>query len=185
MLFLREDIADKLEAVDVAKFIDNERFGFITQETYDQLYYATYQYTVRGFDDFEQFQMFFDDDDRHVGVFVSLDQQPDSTITNRCTNTSRTSRPAIRSPKSRRKPNNSRCWESFARKKIGAFGLIRTATRRCRTVPRRCPSRRLRRRSPRSHRGPARSRSSRSAPTRPPRESGGYPRVRPGRACQL
>ncbi|MFH5798253.1 hypothetical protein [Haladaptatus sp. CMAA 1911] len=79
MLFLREDVADKLEAVDVAKFIDNERFGFITQDTYDQLYYATYQYTVRGFDDFEQFRMFFDDDaddDRHVGVFASLDQQP-------------------------------------------------------------------------------------------------------------
>lgn len=74
-LFLREDVAEKLEAVDVEKFVDNERFGFITQDTYDQLYYATYQYTVRGFDDFEQFRMFFDGD-RHVGVFASFDRQP-------------------------------------------------------------------------------------------------------------
>ncbi|EFW92651.1 hypothetical protein ZOD2009_07274 [Haladaptatus paucihalophilus DX253] len=74
-LFLREDVEEKLEAVDVEKFVDNERFGFITQDTYDQLYYATYQYTVRGFDDFEQFRMFFDDDDRHVGVFASFDRQ--------------------------------------------------------------------------------------------------------------
>lgn len=75
VLFLRGDVADKLEAVDVAKFIDNERFGFITRDTYDQLYYASYQYTIRGFDEFEQFRMFFDDD-RHVGMFASLDRRP-------------------------------------------------------------------------------------------------------------
>ncbi len=76
MLFLREDVADKLDTVDVEKFVDNERFGFITRDTYDQLYYATYRYTVRGFTDFEQFRMFFDDDERKVGIFASLDQQP-------------------------------------------------------------------------------------------------------------
>ncbi|MGA9400392.1 DUF7522 family protein [Haladaptatus sp.] len=76
MLFLREDVADKLETVDVEKFVDNERFGFITRDTYDQLYYASYQYTVRGFTDFEQFRMFFDDEERNVGVFASFDLQP-------------------------------------------------------------------------------------------------------------
>ncbi|SIQ95210.1 hypothetical protein SAMN05421858_0920 [Haladaptatus litoreus] len=73
MLYLRDDVADKLEEIDVSKFVDNERFGFVTRDTYDQLYYASYRYTVRGFDDFEQFRMFFADDERNVGVFASLD----------------------------------------------------------------------------------------------------------------
>ncbi|MFB9804490.1 hypothetical protein ACFFQF_03030 [Haladaptatus pallidirubidus] len=76
MLYLRDDVADKLDEIDVSKFVDNERFGFVTRDTYDQLYYASYQYTVRGFDDFEQFRMFFADDERNVGVFASLDLQP-------------------------------------------------------------------------------------------------------------
>ncbi len=74
-LYLRDDVAAKLEEIDVSKFVDNERYGFVTRDTYDQLYYASYQYTVRGFDDFEQFRMFFSGDDRNVGVFASLDQQ--------------------------------------------------------------------------------------------------------------
>ncbi|WP_435153043.1 DUF7522 family protein [Haladaptatus sp. DFWS20] len=76
MLYLRDDVSDKLEEINVSKFVDNERFGFVTRDTYDQLYYASYQYTVRGFDDFEQFRMFFADDERNVGMFTSLDLQP-------------------------------------------------------------------------------------------------------------
>jgi hypothetical protein len=75
-LYLRDDVAAKLEDIDVGKFVDNERFGFITRDTYEQLYCAFYQYTVRGFGDFEQFRMFFADDERNVGVFASLDQRP-------------------------------------------------------------------------------------------------------------
>jgi len=74
-LYLRDDVAEKLASVDVSKFIDNERYGFVTRETYDQLYYASYRYTVRGFDDFEQFRTFVEDDGVHVGVFASLDQR--------------------------------------------------------------------------------------------------------------
>ncbi|WP_327052531.1 DUF7522 family protein [Halomicrococcus gelatinilyticus] len=74
-LYLRDDVEEKLASVDVSKFIDNERYGFVTRETYDQLYYASYRYTVRGFDDFEQFRTFVEDDDAHVGVFASLDQR--------------------------------------------------------------------------------------------------------------
>ena len=75
-LYLRDDVEEKLESVDVSKFIDNERYGFITRDTYDQLYYASYRYTVRGFDDFEQFRTFVGDDGSHAGVFASLDQRP-------------------------------------------------------------------------------------------------------------
>ncbi|WP_458190289.1 DUF7522 family protein [Haladaptatus sp. NG-WS-4] len=75
VLYLRDDVETKLEDVDVSKYVDNERFGFVTRDTYDQLYYASYRYTVRGFDDFEQFGMFFSDDERNVGVFASFDQR--------------------------------------------------------------------------------------------------------------
>lgn len=76
MLYLRDDVAEKLEEINVSKFVDNKRFGIVTRDTYDQLYYSSYQHTVRGFDDFEQFWMFFADDERNVGMFGSLDLQP-------------------------------------------------------------------------------------------------------------
>lgn len=74
-LYLREDVAEKLETVDVARFVDNERYGFVTRDTYDQLYYASYQYTARGFDDFEQFRTFFGENGYRLGVFASFDQR--------------------------------------------------------------------------------------------------------------
>ncbi len=33
---------------DISQFIDNERFGYVTRDTYETLYYADYGYTVRG-----------------------------------------------------------------------------------------------------------------------------------------
>jgi len=74
-LYVRDDVQEKLASVDVEKFIDNERYGFITQETYELLYYADYRYTVRGFATFEQFRTFFTDPSgARVGVFASYDQ---------------------------------------------------------------------------------------------------------------
>ena len=74
-LCLREDVSAKLETVDVARFVDNERYGFVTRDTYDQLYHASYRYTARGFDDFEQFRTFFEADGTRLGVFAGFDQR--------------------------------------------------------------------------------------------------------------
>ncbi|WP_416841184.1 hypothetical protein [Haloferax sp. DFSO52] len=71
-LYIREDVADAIDSVDVAKFIDNERFGYITRDTYEALYYADYGYTVRGFDTFEQFRTFVGE--RPVGMFAGFDR---------------------------------------------------------------------------------------------------------------
>lgn len=75
-VYIRDDVDAKLDDVDVSKYIENERYGFITQDTYSLLYYADYQYTVRGFDEFEQFRAFLTHgDDRKVGVLSSMDQR--------------------------------------------------------------------------------------------------------------
>ena len=71
-LYLREDIADAIDSVDVARLIDNERFGYVTRDTYEALYYADYGYTVRGFDEFEQFRTFVGE--RPVGMFAGFDR---------------------------------------------------------------------------------------------------------------
>ncbi|KAB1196049.1 MULTISPECIES: hypothetical protein [Haloferax] len=71
-LYIRADVADAIDTVDVAKFIDNERFGYVTRDTYEALYYADYGYTVRGFDTFEQFRTFVGDGP--VGMFASFDR---------------------------------------------------------------------------------------------------------------
>ncbi|WP_411963677.1 hypothetical protein [Haloferax sp. YSMS24] len=73
-LYLREDVADAIDSVDVAKFIDNERFGYVTRDTYEALYYAEYGYTVRGFDEFEQFRTFVGD--HPVGMLAGFDRGP-------------------------------------------------------------------------------------------------------------
>lgn len=74
-LYLRDDIQEKLMDVDVSKHIDNERYGYVIRDTYNLLYYADYEYTVRGFTEFEQFRAFISDsNDRKIGVLSSLDQ---------------------------------------------------------------------------------------------------------------
>ncbi|MFC7045986.1 hypothetical protein ACFQH6_11680 [Halobacteriaceae archaeon GCM10025711] len=74
-LFLRDDVAAKLADVAVEPFIDNERYGFITRDTYDRLYYASYHFTVRGFDEFEQVRTFVVDEPDKIGVLASFDRR--------------------------------------------------------------------------------------------------------------
>lgn len=72
MLYLRDDVAEQLTEVDLPKYIDNERYGFVTRDTYQDLHYARYRYTVRGFAEFEQFRCFLGDG-HDLGVLISLD----------------------------------------------------------------------------------------------------------------
>ncbi|KAB1188235.1 MULTISPECIES: hypothetical protein [Haloferax] len=71
-LYLRDDVADAIDSVDVSRLIDNERFGYVTRDTYEALYYADYGYTVRGFDSFEQFRTFLGD--QPIGVLAGFDR---------------------------------------------------------------------------------------------------------------
>ncbi|MFC7227626.1 hypothetical protein N0B31_09450 [Salinirubellus salinus] len=74
-LYVRDDVADHLEDHDPEAFIDNERYGYITRLTYEELTYTGYEYTVRGFTQFETFRTFLDDgSDSPVGVLVSVDR---------------------------------------------------------------------------------------------------------------
>ncbi|ELZ82944.1 hypothetical protein C453_13071 [Haloferax elongans ATCC BAA-1513] len=70
-LYLRDDIESAISDIDVSHLVDNERFGYITRDTYEALYYADYSYTIRGFDAFEQFRTFVGD--TPVGVFAGFD----------------------------------------------------------------------------------------------------------------
>jgi len=72
-LFLREDVAQRISDVDVEKYLDNERYGFVTRETYNLLHYSEFRYTHRGFDTWELFRTFVDDGNQQVGVVVGVD----------------------------------------------------------------------------------------------------------------
>ncbi|WP_336037349.1 DUF7522 family protein [Halobacterium yunchengense] len=72
-LFLRADVAEKIDDVDVEKHLDNERYGFVTRQTYDLLHYSEFQYTHRGFDTWELFRTFLSADGTQVGVLVGVD----------------------------------------------------------------------------------------------------------------
>lgn len=74
-LYARDDVSAALAALDVDAFIDNERYGYVTRDTYEALYYADYAYSVRGFDSFEQFRTFLTDEETRVGVLASLDRR--------------------------------------------------------------------------------------------------------------
>jgi len=74
-LYVRDDVARKIADLDVPRFVDNERYGYVTRDTYSDLYYTDYAYTVRGFDGFEQFRTFLCEEDRRVGVFGSFDRR--------------------------------------------------------------------------------------------------------------
>ncbi|MEE6208949.1 hypothetical protein U3A55_02105 [Salarchaeum sp. III] len=74
-LFIREDVADELSETNAERYIDNERYGFVTRETYDNLHYAEFYYTVRGFDTFEQYRTFVSRDGERVGVLCSFDRR--------------------------------------------------------------------------------------------------------------
>ena len=73
-VYLREDVAERVERIDVDRYIDNERYGYVTRETYESLHYTEYSYTVRGFEDFVQFRTFLETGDgNRVGVMASFD----------------------------------------------------------------------------------------------------------------
>ncbi|GAA0302576.1 hypothetical protein GCM10009066_15800 [Halarchaeum salinum] len=68
--YLRGDVADATAETDIERYVDNERYAFVTHDTYDRLHPSTFRYTVRGFDGFEVFRLVFED---HVGVLCSFD----------------------------------------------------------------------------------------------------------------
>lgn len=74
-MYVREDVECKIADVDVAKFVDNERYGYVTRDTYAELHYTSYEYTVRGFDGYEQFRTFLSNDAEKIGVFGSFDRR--------------------------------------------------------------------------------------------------------------
>lgn len=74
-LFLREDVESALADADVERYINNERYGFVTRDTYNALHYAEFYYTVRGFDEFEQYRTFVAGDVERVGVLCSFDRR--------------------------------------------------------------------------------------------------------------
>lgn len=74
-LYVRDDVEPVLSDLDVEAFIDNERYGYVTRDTYESLYYADYEYTVRGFSTFQQFRTFFVDPEDRVGVFAGFDDK--------------------------------------------------------------------------------------------------------------
>lgn len=72
-LYLREDVAERVSDIDVEKFLDNERYGFVTRQTYNLLHYSEFRYTHRGFDTWELFRTFVVDESTQVGVVVGVD----------------------------------------------------------------------------------------------------------------
>ncbi|MFC6732629.1 MULTISPECIES: hypothetical protein [unclassified Haladaptatus] len=76
-LYIREDVKANIDNIEVNDFVDNERFGYITRDTYNALSHATYQYSVHGFDEFEQFRAFLGSNTTDPGVFISFDCDTD------------------------------------------------------------------------------------------------------------
>ncbi|WP_313695349.1 DUF7522 family protein [Halorarum halobium] len=72
-LYVRDDVERRVADVDVAEYLDNERYGYITRRTFEELHYTGYNYTVRAFDAFTQFRTFERVGDGHVGVLASFD----------------------------------------------------------------------------------------------------------------
>ncbi|MDL0122965.1 MULTISPECIES: hypothetical protein [Halobacterium] len=75
LLYMRDDVAARTTDVDAQRYLDNERYGFITRATYNRLHYATLRYTHRGFDTWELFRTFLDaaDGTSSAGVVIGLD----------------------------------------------------------------------------------------------------------------
>lgn len=76
-LFVRPDVHEQIEAVSVERFIDAERYGYITHDTYEALYYTEYEFTVRGMSEFEQYRVFVGPRDDRIGLLISFDPNDD------------------------------------------------------------------------------------------------------------
>jgi hypothetical protein len=72
-VFLRSDVRERLADVSLERYIDNERLGYLSHDTYEGLHYAEFRYTVRGFDEFTQFRTFLGDGEGRIGVLASVD----------------------------------------------------------------------------------------------------------------
>ncbi|QLG26931.1 hypothetical protein HUG10_04975 [Halorarum halophilum] len=72
-LYVREDVERRVADVDVSGYLDNERYGYVTRRTFEELHYTGYNYTVRGFDAFTQFRTFLLAGDRRIGLLASFD----------------------------------------------------------------------------------------------------------------
>lgn len=77
-VYVRSDVRAQIADVDVERYIDNERYGYITRDTYESLHYTDYEYTVRGFDEFVQYRTFLPAGDDRVGLMASYD--PDTPV---------------------------------------------------------------------------------------------------------
>ena len=69
------DVERKIDDIDVSTFVDNERYGYVTRDTYADLHYTSYEYTVRGFEGYEQFRTFLTNGEAKVGIFASFDRR--------------------------------------------------------------------------------------------------------------
>ncbi|PSQ47544.1 hypothetical protein BRD15_06965 [Halobacteriales archaeon SW_6_65_15] len=74
-MYLRADVERKIDDIDVSTFVDNERYGYVTRDTYADLHYTSYEYTVRGFEGYEQFRTFLTNGEAKVGIFASFDRR--------------------------------------------------------------------------------------------------------------
>jgi hypothetical protein len=83
LLFARPDVADSLDRELMDRAIDDERYGFVTRNTFESLYDTGYAFTVRGFDGFDQYRTFVGaaDERNDVGVLARFDEtRPDGEI---------------------------------------------------------------------------------------------------------
>jgi len=76
-VYVRPDVRERLADISLDRYIDNERLGYLSHDTYEGLHYAEFRYTVRGFDRFTQFRTFLGDPSGRIGVLTSVDAGTD------------------------------------------------------------------------------------------------------------
>ncbi|MEZ3143584.1 hypothetical protein [Halobaculum sp. MBLA0143] len=74
-LYLRPDVRDRVTDLNVEQYIDNERYGYVTRNTWESLHYTDYEFTIRGFGEFLLYRTFLGDGDRPVGLMASFDPE--------------------------------------------------------------------------------------------------------------
>lgn len=83
LLFARPDVADGLDRELMDRAIDDERYGFVTRNTFEALYGTGYAFTVRGFDGFDQYRTFLGaaGERNDVGLLARFDEErPDGGV---------------------------------------------------------------------------------------------------------
>jgi len=72
-LFVRDDVASTIDEIDVVRYVDAERYGYVTRDTYGELHHAEYRHTVRGFDEYDQYRTFLEEGSDRIGLLASFD----------------------------------------------------------------------------------------------------------------